>query len=161
MLRPHPEDGGSMDFRNVGHLPQHHTESQPRRPRLTTVRASEVVSQSVTWIGCRTLDTPATPRGRGHTHHAAYARRTMEQNFHYTEYKAGGKRSPVDVLHCQTMFLLQMAVTQFPSSVARKCWASQSQRGTCSTCCGRQPSCVTRGAGASFNPLMVHKRSAT
>jgi hypothetical protein len=28
-----PEDGGSMDLRNVGILQQHYTESQPRRPR--------------------------------------------------------------------------------------------------------------------------------
>jgi len=30
----HPEDGGSVDLRNVVILPQHHTASQPRRPRL-------------------------------------------------------------------------------------------------------------------------------
>jgi len=31
----HPEDGGSIDLRNTGILPQHHTTtSQPRRPRL-------------------------------------------------------------------------------------------------------------------------------
>jgi hypothetical protein len=29
-----PEDGGSMDLRNVGILPQHYTASQPRRLRL-------------------------------------------------------------------------------------------------------------------------------
>jgi len=29
-----PEDGGSMDLRNVGILLQHYTASQPRRPRL-------------------------------------------------------------------------------------------------------------------------------
>jgi len=29
----HPEDGGSMDLWNFGILPQHHTASQPRRPR--------------------------------------------------------------------------------------------------------------------------------
>jgi hypothetical protein len=28
-----PEDGGSMDLRNVGVFPQHHTMLQPRRPR--------------------------------------------------------------------------------------------------------------------------------
>jgi hypothetical protein len=28
------ENGGSMDLRNVGILPQHHTASQHRRPRL-------------------------------------------------------------------------------------------------------------------------------
>jgi hypothetical protein len=28
------EDGGSMDLRNVGILPQHYTTSQPRRPLL-------------------------------------------------------------------------------------------------------------------------------
>jgi hypothetical protein len=35
LLHPlHPEDGGSLDLRNVGILPQHYTASQPRRPRL-------------------------------------------------------------------------------------------------------------------------------
>jgi len=29
-----PEDGGSMDLRNVGILPQHYTASQPQRPRI-------------------------------------------------------------------------------------------------------------------------------
>jgi len=29
-----PQDGGSMDLRNVGILPQHYTASQLRRPRL-------------------------------------------------------------------------------------------------------------------------------
>jgi hypothetical protein len=32
----HHEDGGSMDLRNVGILPQHYTASEPRRPRLET-----------------------------------------------------------------------------------------------------------------------------
>jgi hypothetical protein len=32
----HPEDGGCMDLRNVGILPQHYTASQTRRPRLET-----------------------------------------------------------------------------------------------------------------------------
>jgi hypothetical protein len=32
----HPEDGASMDLRNVGILPQHYTVSQPRRPRLVS-----------------------------------------------------------------------------------------------------------------------------
>jgi hypothetical protein len=31
-----PEDGGSMDLRNVGIPPQPYTASQPRRPRLET-----------------------------------------------------------------------------------------------------------------------------
>jgi hypothetical protein len=35
MMNP-PEDGGSMDLRNVGTLPRHYTASQPRRPRLHT-----------------------------------------------------------------------------------------------------------------------------
>jgi hypothetical protein len=30
------EDGDSMDLWNVSILPQHHTESKPRRPRLET-----------------------------------------------------------------------------------------------------------------------------
>jgi hypothetical protein len=30
----HPEDGGSIDLRNVGILPQNCMASQPRRPRL-------------------------------------------------------------------------------------------------------------------------------
>jgi len=33
-LNLHPEDGGSMDLRNAGILPQHYTASRPRRPRL-------------------------------------------------------------------------------------------------------------------------------
>jgi hypothetical protein len=33
----HPEDGGSMDLRNVGIPPQHYTASQPRRPPLEAV----------------------------------------------------------------------------------------------------------------------------
>jgi len=32
----HPEDGGSMELRNVGFLPQHYTTSQLRRTRLET-----------------------------------------------------------------------------------------------------------------------------
>jgi hypothetical protein len=35
-----PEDGGSMDLRNVGILPQHCTASQPRRPRIFVVKTS-------------------------------------------------------------------------------------------------------------------------
>jgi len=34
----HAEDGGIMDLRNAGILPQHYTASQPRRPRLDTRR---------------------------------------------------------------------------------------------------------------------------
>jgi hypothetical protein len=33
----HPDDGGSMDLRKVGILPQHYTASQPRR-RLEKLR---------------------------------------------------------------------------------------------------------------------------
>jgi hypothetical protein len=32
-----PEDGGNMDLRNVGILPQHYTASQLRRPRLENI----------------------------------------------------------------------------------------------------------------------------
>jgi hypothetical protein len=35
-MRVRPEHGGSMDLRNVGTLPQHHTASQTWRPRLKT-----------------------------------------------------------------------------------------------------------------------------
>jgi len=38
----HPEDGGSLDLRNVGILPQHYTASQPRRRGLeSTVLKNE------------------------------------------------------------------------------------------------------------------------
>jgi len=35
-MKLHPEDGGSMDLWNVGILPRHYTESQPKRPRLAS-----------------------------------------------------------------------------------------------------------------------------
>jgi len=35
-LTLHHEDGGRMDLRNVGILPQHYTASQARTPRLDT-----------------------------------------------------------------------------------------------------------------------------
>jgi hypothetical protein len=34
ITRRHPEDGGSMDLRNVGILPQHYTASHPEDPDL-------------------------------------------------------------------------------------------------------------------------------
>jgi hypothetical protein len=34
--RHNPEDGGSMELRNAGILPQHYTASQPRKPRHET-----------------------------------------------------------------------------------------------------------------------------
>jgi len=39
VMTPSCEDGGSMDLRNVGKLPQHHSASQPR------IRRSESPSQ--------------------------------------------------------------------------------------------------------------------
>jgi hypothetical protein len=41
--RYNPEDGGSMDLRNIGILPQHYTMSQPRRPRLETFQVIEPI----------------------------------------------------------------------------------------------------------------------
>jgi len=43
-----PEDGGSMDLRKIGILPQHHTASQPRRPQpvsITIVKASKLFDE--------------------------------------------------------------------------------------------------------------------
>jgi hypothetical protein len=37
-LTLHPEDGGSMDPWNIGILPQYYTASQPRRPRIYTLK---------------------------------------------------------------------------------------------------------------------------
>jgi hypothetical protein len=52
-----PEDGGSMELRNVGILSQHYTASQPRRPRLLKRRnlyASPnitVIKYRIRWAG--------------------------------------------------------------------------------------------------------------
>jgi len=35
----HSEDGGRMGLRNVGLLPQHYKASQPRRPRLLSMKS--------------------------------------------------------------------------------------------------------------------------
>jgi hypothetical protein len=43
----HPEDVGSIDFWNVGILPQHYTASQPRRPRLEKVLLSVMNTSQV------------------------------------------------------------------------------------------------------------------
>jgi len=54
MLPPsslHPDDVGSMNFRNVSILPQHCTASQPRRPRTVRLKRQESKRLGQFW-GC-------------------------------------------------------------------------------------------------------------
>jgi hypothetical protein len=57
MLSPaslHPEDGGSMDFWNVGILPRNYTASRPRRPRLESSLPRKLQNSSVILHSCPT-----------------------------------------------------------------------------------------------------------
>jgi hypothetical protein len=57
-LRLHPEDGGSMELRNAGILPQHYTASRPIWPRLKIETNNQTNKPSCV---CQHLSVPLIP----------------------------------------------------------------------------------------------------